>query len=79
MPKVILILPEGASASQSEHEFEVAPVIGSIIELRLGGEKQFFRVDEAWHSDGADGRVGISPHSPTKTHQSGGRRQEPRW
>ena len=57
MPKVILILPEGTRASQSEYEFEVAPVVGSIIELRLESDKQFFRVDETWHSEATDGRI----------------------
>lgn len=57
MPKVILILPEGANGARSEYDFEVAPVAGAIIELRLEGEKQFFRVDETWHSEAADGRV----------------------
>ena len=58
MPKVVLILPEGAQASRSEYEFEVAPVMGSIIELRVDGEKRFFRVDETWHSEsGAGDRV----------------------
>jgi hypothetical protein len=57
MPRVILILPEGTKASQSNYDFEVAPVVGSIIEMRVEGEKRFFRVVETWHSDGADGRM----------------------
>ena len=57
MPKVILILPEGTGAARRDYEFEVAPIVGSIIELRLEGEKQFFRVDETWHSEGEDGRI----------------------
>ena len=57
MPKVILIVPEGTRTAQSEYEFEVAPVAGSIIELRVEGEKQFFRVEETWHSEGASGRI----------------------
>ena len=57
MPKVILIMPEGTSASGSEYVFEVAPVVGSIIELRVDGERQFCRADETWHSEDGAGRV----------------------
>ena len=55
MPKVILIMPEGTSARTSEYDFEVAPVVGSIIELSVEGEGRFFRVDETWHSQGRPG------------------------
>ena len=58
MPKVILIMPEGESASRNEHQFDVAPVVGSIIELRVEGERHFYRVDETWHAEGrAAGRI----------------------
>lgn len=55
MPKVILILPEGTGAARSAYEFEVAPVVGSIIELLIDGEKQFYRVDETWHAEAGVG------------------------
>ena len=52
MPKVILILPEGTRASKTEYDFGVAPVVVSIIELRVEAEQHFYRVDETWHFEG---------------------------
>ena len=54
MPKIVLILPGGNSR---ECQFEVAPVLGSSIQLRSGGETHFYRVDDCWHAEAPGGET----------------------
>lgn len=55
MPKVILIMPDGSSSPRSDYDFEVAPIIGSSIQLRVEGENHFYRVDDTWHAEAPEG------------------------
>ena len=55
MPKVVLMLPD---VGGREYDFEVAPIMSSSIQLRVEGERHFYRVEDVWHAEApSDGRV----------------------